>query len=141
MHSPPSRGSRRRRSATAALSRVRVLFVDDEPQVLTGLKNRLRRQRREWDMHFVSSSTDAAKRIVAEGFDVVVTDMQMPRMDGAALLAHIHDHAPETVCFVLTGESRPEATAKASSYARAILRKPCEATELIDSVKSALAKK
>ena len=56
----------------------RVLFVDDEQNVLDGLQNMLRRQRNIWNMSFVSSGDQAIARLAAEPFGLIVSDMRMP---------------------------------------------------------------
>ena len=68
------------------MSKQQILFVDDEPMVLAGLQRTLRPQRAEWDMVFVESGAQALKHMAAQSFDVIVSDMLMPRMNGAELL-------------------------------------------------------
>jgi len=62
------------------LSAIRVIFVDDEPRVLEGLKRMLRPKRNEWQMTFVGSAQAALEALRAEPCEVVVTDMRMPGM-------------------------------------------------------------
>ncbi len=114
-----------------------MLFVDDEPRILSGLRNRLRRQRHVWDMHFVSSPADAIELLAEAEFEVIVTDMRMPKMDGAQLLAHVHERHPAMVRFVLSGHSEPEAITRATQYAHQFLAKPCNADHLVSSVERA----
>ena len=64
----------------------RVLFVDDEDNVLQGLRRMLRDMRRDWVMEFAASGEEGLRALEASHFDVVVSDMRMPGMDGAALL-------------------------------------------------------
>ena len=72
----------------------KVLFVDDEPNVLQGLRRMLRPMQSEWDMQFVDSPNAAMEHIRADSFDVVVTDMRMPGMDGAQLLDQVRKADP-----------------------------------------------
>ena len=81
----------------------KILFVDDEIRILEGLKRMLRGQRREWEMTFVDSGLAALDALAASRFDVVVTDMRMPRMDGAELLSVVQN--VETPTMVITGEA------------------------------------
>ena len=67
----------------------RILFVDDEEFIVSGLRRMLRRQRDEWDMHFVLSAEQALQCMSERPFDVIVTDMQMPGMNGAELLERV----------------------------------------------------
>ena len=73
---------------------TRILFVDDQQQVLDSLRDALRPQRHEWEMLFASSGADALAELERAPCDVVVSDMRMPGMDGAALLGHVRALAP-----------------------------------------------
>ena len=64
----------------------RILFVDDEPNVLSGLRRMLYSLRNEWDMKFVSSGAEALQCLSEAPFDVLVTDVRMPEMNGIELL-------------------------------------------------------
>lgn len=67
----------------------------------------LRTQRRDWDMKFVESGPDALDCLAASPFDVVVSDMRMPGMDGSELLHAISDRHPATVRMILSGQWQP----------------------------------
>ena len=67
----------------------RILFVDDEPNVLSGLRRSLRGQRKLWDMEFAGSGQEALAKADEIHLDAVVTDMRMPGIDGAELLDRI----------------------------------------------------
>jgi CheY-like chemotaxis protein len=64
----------------------RVLFVDDEPMILQGIQHSLRSMRAEWEVEFASGGAEALEMMERAPFDVVITDMRMPGMDGAQLL-------------------------------------------------------
>ena len=51
----------------------RILFVDDEAQILAGLRNRLRKHRKKWEMFFVESGLEALEILAARSIDVVVS--------------------------------------------------------------------
>lgn len=117
----------------------RVLFVDDEVAVLDGLRDRLRKQRREWEMVFALGG-DAALAECARGpFDVVVSDMRMPGMDGAALLQRIKESHPGTIRIVLSGHAEREAVLRALTVAHQYLSKPCDAETLRSVIARACA--
>ena len=63
-----------------------LLFVDDESRVLQGLQRQLRAMRNEWKMNFLDDGQKALDFMAGNRVDVVVSDMMMPRMDGAQLL-------------------------------------------------------
>ncbi|MEO5864400.1 MAG: response regulator, partial [Nitrospiraceae bacterium] len=79
-----------------------LLFVDDESKLLDGLKRSLRPMRHEWNMTFVSSGAEALKALEQAPFDVVVSDMRMPEMDGAQLLNEVQQRYPQIVRIVLS---------------------------------------
>lgn len=110
-----------------------ILFVDDEPMILEGLQNMLRRKRKKWKMVFVLGGEKAIEALEAEPFDVIVTDMRMPGMDGATLLKEVQRKYKKTVRIVLSGYSEMESALRAVPVAHQFLSKPCKA-ELLDSV-------
>jgi len=98
-----------------------ILFVDDEPRVLEGLEGLLRKQRRRWSMEFVVGGELALEVLAERAFDVVVTDMKMPKVDGFALLQHLEAHHPETVRVILSGQSEREAVLERSLALRELV--------------------
>jgi len=112
----------------------KVLFVDDEAKVLKGLERMLRSMRREWDMVFVAGGPEALEILDEEPFDVVVTDMRMPVMDGAQLLQKMRHRHPQTVRIVLSGQAERGLTMKSVKLAHQYLAKPCEASKLISTI-------
>lgn len=111
-----------------------LLFVDDEPNILAGLKRMLRPMRHEWDMVFCESGHDALAQMAVTPADVVVTDMRMPGMDGAELLRRVMEKYPETVRIVLSGQADRESILNAVGPIHQYLSKPCDA----DTLKSTL---
>jgi len=99
----------------------RILFVDDEPAVLSGLQYRLRKFLGNVETVWVTSGEVALSESRARPFDVVVADLQMPGMDGLTLLHAIKSQAPQSKRIVLTGG---ESTA-AKTIADTVLNKPC----------------
>jgi HD-like signal output (HDOD) protein len=106
---------------------TRVLFVDDEPRVLDGLRLSLRAKRRVWDMVFFERSDAALEDITKTPLDVVVSDMRMPHMDGAELLARVAELRPEAARIILSGQMDELGAVRAASVAHRFLSKPCDA--------------
>jgi len=104
----------------------RVLFVDDEVEVLNGLQDLLRKQRKVWDMVFVGSGAAALAEFAKTPFDVVVSDMRMAGMDGAELLAAIKARSPRTARIVLSGHAERDAIQRSIPVAHQFLSKPCD---------------
>ena len=114
----------------------RILCVDDEPQILQGLTLHLRR-------HFQIVTADSAAmalRVVAESGApaVILSDMRMPVMDGAALLKRMLELYPETSRILLTGEPSRDTAATAVNEGQIFrfLMKPCPPDELRAAVEA-----
>lgn len=114
-----------------------VLFVDDDPDILAGLKARLYPQRAQWQMAFASSGAEALELLRERHVDVIVTDMRMPEMDGAALLRQVQQTHPQVVRIVLSGQADQDTAIRAVPVAHQYLSKPCEPGQLEDVVNRA----
>lgn len=112
----------------------RVLFVDDDPHLLSALQNVLHRDRRRWDMVFVPGGEAALAALRSAPFDVVVSDMRMPALDGAALFAILRQEAPHVVRIMLSGSDCEAAMADVD----VLLPKPCSAATLRATIEAAL---
>jgi HD-like signal output (HDOD) protein len=108
----------------------RILFVDDEPAMLEGLRSRLRVLRSRWIMLFAGSGEEAMTQMEQEPVDVIVTDMRMPGMDGADLLRRVCARWPETIRIVLSGFAQEEQSARLLTVAHQYLSKPCDALQI-----------
>ena len=108
-----------------------ILFVDDETKILQGLQRMLRPMRHEWEMIFAESGEKALELLAEQTFDVVVSDMRMPGMNGAQLLTEVRNRHPHVVRIILSGYSDYDLIFKSVGPAHQYLSKPCEA----DSVK------
>ncbi len=115
-----------------------ILFVDDEPHILQGLKRMLRPFRKEWQMHFCGSGSEALDLLSQSEMDVVVTDMRMPVMDGAELLGRVKNLYPNVVRIILSGQSNKEMILKSVKPAHQFLSKPCNPENLKQTIKKAL---
>ncbi len=115
------------------MTKRRILFVDDEPDVLSALRRSLRKLRHEWDMAFAESGVAALHLFEETPFDVIVTDMRMPGMDGAELLKEVARKYPGTIRIILSGYSDQDTVMRTVSVAHQYLAKPCE-VELLKEV-------
>lgn len=116
-----------------------LLFVDDEPKLLDGLKRSLRSMRHEWNMTFVSSGEEALKALEQAPFDVVVSDMRMPGMDGVQLLGTVQQRHPQMVRIVLSGHSDQGMIYQSIAATHQYLAKPCATEVLVATVMRACA--
>lgn len=111
--------------------RIRVLFVDDERQVLDGLLRLLRPQRQAWEMSTAGSGVEALALVATAPVDVVVSDMRMPGMDGAELLTRVKALSPGTIRIILSGQSEREAALRRVGPCHHYLAKPCDFQRLV----------
>ncbi len=117
----------------------KILFVDDEPNVLDGLRRMLRPMRREWEVTFAAGGEQALAELAGGAFDIIVSDMRMPGMDGAQLLAEVRRRHPHTVRIILSGHSDQEMILRSVGPAHQYLAKPCDAEALKETVGRACA--
>ena len=108
----------------------RILFVDDEPMLLSGLQRSLRPMREEWEMAFVGSGPEALKLMEQQPFDIIVTDMRMPGMSGTELLEEVKQRFPQCFRIILSGQADQESILKAVDPTHQYLAKPCDTNEL-----------
>lgn len=118
---------------------IRILFVDDEPLILDGLQRSLRPFRKEWAAAYAAGGEEALAMLDREPFDVVVTDMRMPGMDGATLLGEVTRRHPDVLRMVLSGQSDLESFVKSAGATHQYLTKPCSVQVLRDAVNRTVA--
>jgi len=121
-------------------AKKRILFVDDELGVLQGLERMLFEMADTWDMAFVDSAEKALSELSAREFDVIVSDMRMPGMDGAQLLEQVSRHWPGSIRILLTGHADMNATVAAINRGQIFryLNKPWSDEELRATVNQGL---
>ena len=117
----------------------RILFVDDEPLVLDGLRDLFRKQRREWDMVFAPGGLEGIEALDGGPFDVIVSDMRMPRVDGNAMLQAARERQPAAARVILSGYAGREAELAALTVAHQFVSKPCEPAVLRAIIERACA--
>jgi DNA-binding NtrC family response regulator len=108
----------------------RVMFVDDDPAVLAGLRNMLYKERNRWSMSFVDDAARALAELRVQPCDVIVSDMRMPGMDGATLLTHVKHEFPNTIRIMLSGYAESEALERVRPALHHLLTKPCDSRVL-----------
>lgn len=118
---------------------LRLIFVDDEPLVLEGLRRTLHSMRGEWAMEFANGGAEALQMMAKSPFDVLVTDMRMPGMDGSELLQRVKTLYPQTIRIVLSGQSSRESLLRSIAPSHQFMPKPCTAEELKRRITRAFA--
>lgn len=116
---------------------MKVLFVDDEPRVLEAIQRMLFDAAGNWQVETAVSGSEALEKLAKAPFDVIVTDMRMPGMDGAALLSEVHALYPSMTRIVLSGQTEQEHAFRALGTAHQFLSKPCSPKMLTEVVENA----
>lgn len=116
----------------------RVLCVDDEADLLDGLRNTLRKQ--PYRVVTANSATKAFSILETLAIDVIISDERMPEMPGHAFLAKVCQNYPDTVRMMLTGHASIEAAMAAINEGEIyrFLTKPCPPETLREAVRDAL---
>jgi HD-like signal output (HDOD) protein len=107
-----------------------ILFVDDDRDLLESLRARLYKHRHEWNMKFVVSGDEAIAALEQQRFDLVVSDVRMPGMDGGQLLTVVKQRWPTTMRIIVSGYSDPVQAVRLTSLAHQYVSKPCDGREL-----------
>lgn len=116
----------------------RILFVDDDANVLAAFQRNLRKQ---FTFDTANSGTEALALIKECGpYAVIVADMQMPGMNGVELLARARQDAPDTVRVMLTGNADQQTAMDAVNEGAVFrfLTKPCEPQQLQFTLETSL---
>ena len=123
---------------TTAPRKKTILFVDDEPNVLSSVRRLLRRE--GWNLLTAGSGREGLEVLAANPVDLVVSDMRMPEMDGAAFLRQVKECYPAVIRIVLTGYSERQAVTRAFAEAdlHEMISKPWDDDELREILRDAL---
>jgi two-component system, response regulator, stage 0 sporulation protein F len=100
---------------------VSILIVDDEPDVATLFRQQFRREAREGEyvLHFAVSAAEALERLAGDiepRLIVILSDINMPGMDGLSLLREIKKRFPDLPVMMLTAYGDEERRRRAAEY-------------------------
>ena len=116
----------------------KILFVDDDANILSGFKRKLRKQ-------FIIDTAEGGEKgleIIRKNspFSVIVSDLKMPGMDGNRFLAHVKDISPETTRILLTGYADLRSAIEAINNGNIfrLLTKPCDTVDLIQALENGI---
>ncbi len=115
----------------------RILLVDDEPAILEGLQFQLRKR---FDVFTAANGLQGLAQIGSSApFAVVLSDMRMPRMDGAEFLTRVRQAAPDTVRVLLTGQADIHSAIAVVNEGQIFrfLTKPCPPEQLHNTLQDA----
>ncbi len=117
------------------MTKKRILFVDDQPEALQALQRTFRPMRNEWETEFSASARQALQKLDSQPFDVIVSDMRMPQMDGAELLKEVRRRYPGVVRIILSGCLNPDSALQSVATAHQYLAKPCDIGKLKETIR------
>lgn len=119
------------------MSEAKILFVDDEPHVLSAIKRGLRN---DFKVVTAEGAKEALGLLGEHKFSVIVSDCRMPEMDGIELLARVAKTSPLSTRIMLTGNTDQETAVRAvnSGDIFKFLNKPCEVDQLRQVLKQAI---
>lgn len=117
--------------------RGRILIVDDEPVQVRSIGRALRS--RGYEVESASNGTDAVTKLLPDAFDVVLSDITMPGMDGIALLQFVRERNLDVPVVLVTGEPAVRTAVKALEFgAFHYLTKPLEVPDLEEVIDKAV---
>ena len=119
--------------------RKRLLFVDDDPLIVDGLRDLLRRERHRWEMVGVISGQQALEVMEQAPVDLVLTDLRMPGMDGVALLTAVKQRWPDVARLMLSGYGDPALVSSAIPVTHQFIDKPCDGPTLKRAIERVFA--
>ena len=116
----------------------RILFVDDEVNILQSLKRVFRKEKTRID--FVSDSAEAIEKISTEKYSVIVSDMRMPKLNGIDILKAAQKQQPDSVRIVLSGYTDKNHLLEAinEGHIHRFISKPWDEDEFKLSIKDAI---
>jgi len=118
----------------------RLLLVDDDPVVLRAVRRLLLAAHPRWEIDTVEGVELALKLLEERDHDLVVTDLQMPELDGLALLERLKTERP-WVTRVIHSSHVESLAAEAAAVAHAVIPKPCSSETLLQALEQALDEK
>ena len=110
---------------------VRMGAFDDDPGVLAGLRRVLQISEPTWELHAASDGRQAMRALLETRFDVVLTDLSMPSIDGFELLAELRRSHPGTVRIIHSSQVTTLGPEHVRHLAHASIPKPSTALELL----------
>jgi CheY-like chemotaxis protein len=116
----------------------RILLVDDDPEVMGALRRVIRVFEPDWVVLTAEDGKAALDRLEEESFDLVVTDLNMPRVDGFQLLRRLERSYPETVRVVHSSHTAMLGTDPSRCLAHHILPKPAPVPDILAVLREAV---
>ena len=115
-----------------------VLIVDDSSMLLNYLEGALAKYADTFSVFFAKDGMEAIDVIKDKDISLIVTDLQMPRIDGLGLLAYVHKYHPSIPCIVMSAHGTPAIIENLQSDILQFIEKPFTAEALAKAVTNAM---
>jgi len=112
------------------MTKKTILFVDDEPNILSGLRRMLYPLLKDWNMLFVEDGAKAIEILEQSDITVLVSDMRMPGMNGFELLQTVRKRFPRIIRVMLTGQPDKDVYCEVMTISHYFLWKPAKYDDL-----------
>lgn len=119
-------------------SPIRILFVDDSEAVLSVLRRMVQYAEYDWISHFAIGGPEAIAALEMDQYDVIVTDIEMPEINGIKLLKYVQKKFPELIRVIYSGSLTKENVREVASFTHRFISKPCEMDKLINTIENTL---
>ncbi len=116
------------------MKNISVLFVDDDKNILEGLKRKLYSKRSEWELAFKEGGLNAIEYMKTHPVDIIITDMRMPGVSGLDLLNHVNKVYPETIRIILSGHAEKTVVLQSIGLAHQYFSKPANTDDIIEAI-------
>lgn len=117
-----------------------ILVVDDDDQILIVWRGALEGHAEHWHVETAQSGPEALEKIRTTDFDLIITDLRLPGMDGCDLTAAIRCLIGDVPVIWITAHPQPGALARAKALAvRRFLNKPIGVAQIRQAVAQVLA--
>ena len=113
---------------------LKIMFIDDEPNILMSLERMMRRARPNWQPIFISEPEAALEAMDNMDIDVVVTDIRMPNISGHEIIKHVKANIRQIQCIALSGQCSWRESEIIRGNGAEFLAKPVSANALVDAV-------
>ncbi len=118
---------------------IKILVIDDEENVLSSVKKLIKSRHAEFQIEMVDDPFLGLDRIEKESFNLVITDLMMPGMDGLELIKKIRQTAPDLKIIMMTGYATMKTALLAMREgAQKYISKPFTRDELLTAVNTVL---
>lgn len=120
---------------------LRVLLVDDEPAILRALKRGFTAKRPQWSLVTVPGTVEAMAQLQEASFDIIISDFEMPMMNGIELLKVAKRLQPGALRVIVSGCMRQQAGTIPAGLLHAWLSKLYSVDELVRQCEEQLMKR